>query len=139
MHARLAFDDNYLEIRNFCHFPEEAARGNPYNTTFDLAVYSEGFGGIASCEYDLAAFRKLVSDLRKLYGFELDHVRLDDLCYGSRVDFSMDRLGHIEVSGKIFGWAMEHSLEFTFPADQTVLKCFVAELASQTGDDKHET
>ena len=128
MNARLAFADNYLEIRNVHHFPEEVMRGNPYNTTFDMAVCSGDFAGTASCECDLAAFRRLIGDLRKLYGFSLSHMRLDDLCYGSRVDISIDRAGHMEVSGKIFGRAMEHCLEFTFPADQTALMPFIEEL-----------
>lgn len=130
MTARLAFGENALEIRNFHHFPEEAARGNPYNCTFRLAVSSGGFGGIAPCEYDRENFLRLIADLQKMYDFALNHTVLEDQLYGSRVEFSMDAAGHLEVSGKIFGEYMEHSLEFTFPADQTVLKCFVQALSA---------
>lgn len=128
MTARLAFEENYLEIANFRYYPEEAARGNPYNCTFDLAVRSCGFGGTAPCEYDIKDFRQFAADLRKLYDFEKNSVTLDDMCCGSRVEIAMDRAGHMKVSGKIFGWAMDHSLEFTFPADQTVLLRFYEEL-----------
>lgn len=134
MTARLAFELNYLEISDFRHYPEEAARGNPYNCTFDLTVRSCGFGGTAPCQYDMKDFRQFAADLRKLYDFTCTTVTLGDMCYGSRVEFTMDSMGHIEVSGKIFGQAMEHSLEFTFPADQTVLGTFAEELETLISD-----
>lgn len=40
----------------------------------------------------------------------------------------MDSLGYITVSGKVYGSAMEHSIEFTFQADQTVLGEFIKQL-----------
>lgn len=128
MKAGLVFENNQLEISNFRCYEEELARGNPYNSVFEVTVCSGGFCGRASCEYDLAEFKKLVQGIHKLYDFELSAVELSDICYGSKVRFAMDKTGHVEVSGKIFGKAMEHSLEFCFSADQTVLKQFASEL-----------
>lgn len=128
MNAQLTFGNDNLKIANFCHYKTEVDRGNPYNSTFDLVVQSGVFCGIAPCEYDIKDFVKFVDSLHKLYNFETYNVLLDDICHGSKVQFQMDRAGHIEISGKIFGEAMIHSLEFGFSADQTVLKQFIIEL-----------
>jgi len=44
------------------------------------------------------------------------------------VKFEADKIGHITVSGEIFGKAMVHSLKFYFTTDQFVLKQFISEL-----------
>lgn len=128
MNAGLAFGNNRLEILNFRCYEDEIKRGNPYNSVFDLMVSSGSFSGVAPCEYDLAEFKKLAQGIHKLYDFELSAVELSDMCYGSKVKFTMDKTGHVEISGRIFGEAMEHSLEFCFQADQTVLQQFAFEL-----------
>ena len=128
MDTRLAYGDNYLEVMDFCVYEKEVRKGNPYNTVFILVVHSCGFHGVAPWEYDIKDFSVFVSDLHKLYNFEIDHVLLNDICYGSQVHFTMDRAGHIEITGKIYGKAMIHSLEFCFNADQAVLKSFVDSL-----------
>ena len=127
MDARLEYGENYMELSDLCYYAEEAKRGNPYNTTAALAVRSDGFCGTASCEFDMIELEKFASRLRKLYNFEVDNVLLEDMCYGSQVRFEMNRTGHIEIAGKIYGSAMIHSMEFCFQADQTVLKPFLEE------------
>ena len=128
MNARLAYDNSFLEVTNFSHWKSEVLRGNPYNIEFDLRIQSGVFYGEASCEYDINDFTIFIDNLRRLYNFEIDTVYLDDMCYGSKVMFVMDCAGHIDISGKIFGRAMIHSMEFAFYADQTVLKSFIEEL-----------
>lgn len=128
MNAGITFENNQLQILNFRYYKDEINRGNPYNSAFDLMVSSSGFSGVAPCEYDQAEFKKLVQGIHKLYNFEVSDVELSDICYGSKVKFTMDKTGHVEISGKIFGEAMEHSLEFCFCADQTVLQQFALAL-----------
>lgn len=128
MNAQLSFENNSLEISNFCHFREEAKQGNPYNTTFELAVQSGAFRGVAPCECDIKVFERFADALHKLYNFESFTADLDDICYGSKVKFVMNAAGHLEITGKIYGEAMEHSMEFVFNADQTVLKQFIEEI-----------
>lgn len=125
MGARLGFGENYLEVTGFRFYEKEAQSGNPYNTTFSLVVQSNGFRGVAPCESDIKDLFSFVSDLCRLYNFETDRVVFSDICYGSKVLFAMDRTGHIEISGKIYGDGMTHSLEFCFNTDQTVLKSFL--------------
>lgn len=122
--ARLIYENNYLIIDNFDYHNEDAY----YNTTFDLQVSSGNFKGLASCEYNIKDFRNFVADLQKMYSFELQTVTLHEICYGSRIQFQADKTGHIEITGEIYGDAMEHCLKFIFTVDQCVLKQFLSEL-----------
>ena len=122
--ARLIYENNYLIIDNFDYHNEDSY----YNTTFDLQVSSGNFKGLASCEYNIKDFRNFVADLQKMYSFELQTVTLHEICYGSRIQFQADKTGHIEITGEIYGDAMEHCLKFIFTVDQCVLKQFLSEL-----------
>ena len=55
-------------------------------------------------------------------------LRYEEIGYGSRVAFDMDRLGYLEVSGTVYGDAMEQELKFRFLADQTELGAFLLPL-----------
>lgn len=122
--AKLIYEKDYLIISNFKHYKEDEY----YNTSFDLEVSSGGFRGLAPCEYDIKEFLKFVQNLAQMYDFKKQTVMLNDICYGSNVKFEADKTGHIEISGEIFGEAMEHCLKFSFAADQFVLKQFISEL-----------
>ena len=71
---------------------------------------------------------KFVEELLEMYNFKKQIVMLNDICYGSTVNFEADKIGHIIVSGEIFGKSMEHSLKFYFMIDQSVLNKFISEL-----------
>lgn len=124
--AKLIYENNFLIINNFTYHQEDIDYN--YNTSFDLEVRSGSFSGVAPCEYDIKEFRKFVQELLEMYDFKKQIVMLNDICYGSNVKFEADKTGHIEVSGEIFGEAMEHSLKFSFVTDQFVLKQFILEL-----------
>ena len=98
-----------------------------------VVVHSCGFCGVAPCEYDIKEFAIFTADLHRLYDFQIDKVLLRDICYGSEILFVIDRTGHIDVSGKIFGDCMIHTLEFCFDGDQTVLKSFLEGLDDLLG------
>ena len=127
--AKLIYGDDFLIINNFIHHQKYSY----YNTSFDLEIRSGSFSGIAPCEYDIKEFRKFVEELSEMYEFKKQIVMFNDICYGSSVKFEADKTGHIDVSGEIFGKALEHSLKFSFVADQTVLKQFISELQNITG------
>ena len=126
--AELKYGKNLLAIENFETHISEVERGNPYNTTFDIRVCSGAFGGYAGCEYDIKQFRVFVGELREMYDFKRSSVDLSDICYGSRVTFTMSKTGQIDVSGEIYGEAKEHSLTFVFSADQSSLLPFIEAL-----------
>ena len=128
MCATIAYGNNLLEITDFMHYPEEVKRGNPYNCTFNLKVISGVFSGIAPCEYDIKEFQKFILELEEMYQFKRATTELKDICYGTNVLFSMDKLGHFEMAGTIYGEAMEHEMKFEFHVDQTVIWPFVNEL-----------
>ena len=126
--GELKYGENLLAIENFDTHTIEVERGNPYNTTFDIRVCSGAFCGYAGCEYDIKQFRVFVRELREMYDFKRSSVELSEICYGSRVTFTMSKTGQIEVSGKLYGEAKEHSLTFVFSADQSSLLPFIEAL-----------
>ena len=133
MIANLTYENNHIAIGEFCYHEADAKGGNPYNTTFRLSVRSGGFAGEGDWECDIRKFRMFVDDLQKLYAFQAENAHLDDIGYGGHICFSMDHTGHLEISGVIYGVAMEQYLKFCFNADQTVLKTFANKLAALPG------
>jgi hypothetical protein len=113
-----------LSISNINVSYEDINNGNPYNTTFLVKVISGDFAGISGFEYDIKNFLLFVKDMRDLYNFKINEVELIDICYGSKLKFSLAKTGHITISGTIHGSAMEHSLTFEFTTDQTAIETF---------------
>ena len=130
MVAKLVYGDHYIALREFRHYEEDAKGGNPYNTTFVLSVCSGAFRGEGYWECDIREFRAFIEELQKLYTFRGQNACLRDIGYGGNISFSMDHVGHMEISGEIYGNAMKHYLKFCFHADQTVLKDFADALAT---------
>ena len=123
--ATIRYNENLFSIEYFKTYPNEVERGNPYNTTFSIRVVSGAFCGYASCEYDIKEFSRFVNEMEEIYSFKRSKAELNDICYGSKVVFEADKIGHLEISGEIFGEAAEQSLVFRFKADQTCLKDFI--------------
>ncbi len=119
---------NSLIISDFQYSQEDVESNNPYNATFTIAVVSERFRGFGECEYDIKDFREFAKQINELYEFHRFNAELREIGYGSHVSFDMDRLGHITVSGEIFGHGMIHSIKFEFVADQSSLKPFADSL-----------
>ena len=128
--AEIRYGDNVFTIEYFKTYPEDAKMGNPYNTTYSLRVVSGAFSGYAPCECDIKEFRKFVSEMEELFRFKRDKTELCDICYGSKVVFCIDKVGHLDISGDIFGQAAEQRLVFHFTADQTCLNDFVLTIKS---------
>ena len=124
----LKHGSNSLVISGFEYSQEDAKGGNPYNTTFTIAVVSEPFRGVCECEYDRKKFAEFASQIHELYESHLFKVELREICYGSHVSFELDRTGHITISGELFGHASIQSMTFEFHADQTSLKPFADSL-----------
>ena len=103
---------------------EDFNSGNPYNTTFKIEVISGDFAGVSKFEYNIKDFLNFVKDIKDLYDLKLKLVELNDICYGSYIQFSLSKTGSLTISGTIFGIAMEHSLKFEFTTDQTALETF---------------
>ena len=131
MNASLEFCGNSIVIRDFVHSIEDEQGGNPYNCSFSIRVVSGEFSGLASgCECDYKEFKEFVTQLSELVDFKRSEVEFREIGYGSVLKFVGDERGHIEVSGKIYGKAMIHSMEFEFVTDQTVYKSFINELST---------
>ena len=113
-----------LVISNINVSHEDYHNGNPYNTTFNVNVTSGGFSGFSKFEYDFKEFILFIKAIKDLCTFKIQIVELKDICYGSEIRFSLDKMGHVNVSGTVYGKAVEHTLIFTFNTDQTALVPF---------------
>ena len=129
MNARFEFGENFLEITNFKHFPQDAVGGSPYNTLFDLRVQSKDgkFTGVGDCEDDIKAITQFADELQEMYDLKRNVVKYRDAFgFGSDVEFILLKNGHITICGTVS--AFEHSMEFEFEADQTALPSFIKQL-----------
>lgn len=122
--AVLKYENNFIRISDFTYHNNDIY----YNTDFNLEIRSDVFSGIAPCEYDIKEFRKFTDELTEMYNFKRQTVSLNEICYGSEVKFEADKIGHILVSGEIFGRTMGHSMKFMFTIDQTALMPFIEQL-----------
>lgn len=128
MTAALILGEKRLCIDSFRHYAEDAAAGNPYNTFFRLTVRSGEFAGSGPFACDIADFRRFAGEIAGLYRFCRECAELADTEYGSVLSLRMSRTGRLTVSGTVIGSAAEHTLKFTFTADQTALPPFCTAL-----------
>lgn len=131
MNCELRSGENFLKFSYFRHFAEDEANGNPYNFFFTVRVSSDGFRGHTRWECDRKEFVKFVQSAQDLYNFRTSSAELNDIGYGSRVRFDLDKTGHITVTGTLYGHAADHSVTFRFTADQTDLHPFLTNLHKQ--------
>jgi len=79
-----------LIISNISTSYEEYNSGNPYNTTFNVKVVSGDFAGISEFEYNIKDFLCFVKKIKDMYNFKLNLVELNDICYGSNIQFRLE-------------------------------------------------
>ncbi len=125
MRAELIDQGNSIAIDNFIFHPNQLRRGNTYNTTFLVFVTSGSFSGFGDCEYDIKEFKQFVFELQDMYDFKRNSVVFQDICYGSKIVFTMNKLGSIKIKGILYADGMQHSLTFCFGTDQSVLMPFI--------------
>lgn len=129
MGAKLEYCGNLIEIVDFRHCVEDEKSGNPYNCSFNIRIVSGMFSGVADgCECDYKEWKKFIKQLNDLILFKASEVIFQEIGYGGQISFKGDKLGHIEVSGLVYGNAMSHSLQFSFMTDQTAFPSFINEL-----------
>ena len=129
MGAKLEYCGNRVEIEDFKHSEKDEKLGNPYNCSFNIRIISDSFSGLADgCEYDYKEWKSFIAQLKDLLNFKTSEVTLREIGYGGTIRLIGDTLGHVEVSGLVYGKHMTNSLQFEFTVDQTVLPDFIKEL-----------
>lgn len=126
LNARFELGNNFLEIADFRHCPEDAATGNPYNTLFDLCVQSMdgSFTGVGDFETDIKRMVQFAGELEEMYDLKRSSVKLKSIIgYDQDIEFKMQKTGRIIVCGTITNFS--HVMEFEFEADQTALPPFI--------------
>ena len=131
MICELRAGENFLHFSDFRYYAEDEADGNPYNFFFRVNVSSDGFAGYTVWECDRKEFVKFVQSIQDMYDFRTSSAELNDIGYGSRVRFDLDRTGHLTVNGTLYGHAAVQSVTFLFTADQTSLHPFLTNLHKQ--------
>lgn len=124
----LCYGKDRLLFQDICHYPEDAADGNPYNTTCRVRVVSGGFSGTSEWEFDWKEVSRFAMELEQLYHFQRQEVEFQDIGYGSTVKLTMQKTGQLTVSGLLYGEALIQTLTFEFHADQTALSPFLQQL-----------
>ena len=129
MNAKLSCSGNSIEIADFYHSKQDENNGNPYNCTFNIYIKSGSFSGCADgCDYDYKEWKKFVNHLKNVVLNKAEQAVLHEIGYGSKIVFTGDGIGHIQVSGIIFGQGKIHTLQFEFFTDQTFFADFIREL-----------
>lgn len=89
---------NQLTISDIDFSYVDYFNGNPYNTTFKVKVVSGDFAGTSQFEYNIKDFINFVKKKNGLYEFKSKKVELNDICYGSNIQFCLNKTGHITIS-----------------------------------------
>ena len=124
MKAELLYLGNSLSITDFIYYHEDEELGSPCNTGFSIFVVSDVFSGRGDCECDIKDFRHFISELQELYAFKRETVEWHDI-YSNHLAFRLHKTGEIDIHGTLYADGKEHSLTFTFYADQSALPPFI--------------
>ena len=123
-----------LLIDNIFISNEDYKAGNPYNTTFRVKVKSGYFAGAGDFELDIADFCTFSKELFNLYNNLSGKVSLNDVGHGSFLQFeAIDKIGHIQICGEIYGEAQSQVVKFAYEIDQTELQEFSKNLYEDFG------
>lgn len=95
---------------------------------FDVRVQSGMFSGTANCEFSASELHTFLTQLEELYGFRRDTATLRVLYYGSHFTLTLNKTGHLTVSGELYDDPMTQKLNFSFDADQSALLPFLNNL-----------
>lgn len=100
-----------------------------YVCAFTLNVKSGNFTGmVAMSHYDTIWLDDFVSQLQQMEARAIGGATLEDE-QGNSVTFTLDHLGHLEVSGHLRECTnTTQKLDFAFMTDQTCLRPFISEL-----------
>ena len=110
--AELRYEDNFIRIDRFVRYDP----GAYHDAEFDLAVCSDGFGGIAPCECRSEELIQLADELAEMYDFARKEVLLQDRLYKSCVKFELQRTGR--VSASVYGGISTGAGDFSGPSGQ---------------------
>lgn len=132
MTAILEYCGHSLKIADFVYIPEDP---EPYNCSFDILVKSGLWAGCAvGCECGYIMIKTWIAELEELYEFKRKASALE-AGYGNSLLFEINDMGHLAVSGMIYGNKGECRMKFRFQADQTVLRNFTGQLKKMIAEE----
>lgn len=107
---RLSFSTRYLVQINF---------------TFDLTVFSKGFGGTSHFCVRREQLERMCADLTKMHLQLSGTTKLNDNDSDAFVEFEVESTGWLNVHGQVGGTHEDHFVKFRFRTDQTCIPVFV--------------
>lgn len=113
-----------LNIKILLYDIAEIQRGNPYNTTFSIEVFSDGFYGITTFLVNYKELLLFSIKLKDMYESLHGSASIKDLDFGSSLNIECDNFGKFVFSGVIINETFQE-LKFKNMVDQTYLKEFV--------------
>lgn len=96
--------------------------------TFNLSVKSGYFSGSSHFCISINQIKEFAQTLHNMFSCLSGSTQLFDNDSDSFLDFSIDKYGHVAVSGQVGGSQEDHYMRFQFVTDQTVLPEFIKEL-----------
>ena len=108
----------------------EAKKGNPYNTSCSLEIFSDGFYGNTNF---LVNYNDLVSFFRKIenmYKTLVGEASIKDYDFGSYLNVECDYIGKFLFNGVLISESFQE-LKFTNKIDQTYLKEFLSDFSEE--------
>lgn len=124
------FDENLI-ISNVLRFEEDVKCGNKYNTEFNIQVFSNGYSGKSIFIVDVEDWKEFILQLNTINTTLKGIAIIKDLSLGSYIEFEINRLGKVIVTGVLFDNHKEQSLKFRFEVDQTHLNNLSNELSNE--------
>lgn len=126
--VELCYGENLLAFRDICHSPEDARLGS-YNTECYVKVVSGEFTGLGGWECDWKDILRFAEEIEEMCEFRRREVEFRDIDWGNWLKFTLNKTGHIEISGLLRGRdSGAHTLTFEFRTDQTALAPFLRQL-----------
>ena len=109
---------------------EQDLRGNPYNSTCDIQVVSDGFSGKTKITTSVKNLIDFVNDLKKMFDTFKGKANLNDFDFGTKINVECDYRGYFIFEGLLVNQSFQQ-LQFKNSIDQTYLSDFIRELSSQ--------
>lgn len=110
-------------ISNIVSYNNDISIGNKYNTTLILEVISiNGYRGKSNFVLDIKQLEKFIMQLLEMSETLIGNAKLTDNGYGSYLDITVNKFGHVLITGVLSDEHKEQELKFAFNVDQTFIR-----------------
>lgn len=127
----LRHGSDLLRFEDIRYWPEQSQEEDWHDTLLWVKVVSGEFSGRGMFACYWSSLLGIVSALSELYRFERKETELWDREWENWLKFSMDRSGHLTISGRLYDEVSSQTLEFELVTDQTALGLWLKQIMKQ--------